>query len=63
MRPDRCRQGKFFVMGDNRDHSYDSRFWGFANIADIKGKATFIYWSWNSQTHWVRWDRFGHFLR
>lgn len=54
--------GKFFVLGDNRDKSYDSRFWGFADVADVKGKATFIYWSWDSQRKWPRFERLGHFL-
>jgi len=39
--------GKYFLLGDNRDRSEDSRYWGFASIADIKGKAIIIYFSWD----------------
>jgi signal peptidase I len=51
-----------FVMGDNRDESYDSRFWGFVPMKEVLGKALIIYWSWNQEESNVRLRRIGTIL-
>lgn len=52
-----CKQNYYWMMGDNRHHSQDSRFWGYVPEDHIVGKAKTVYFSWDKDHRKVRWDR------
>jgi signal peptidase I len=56
-------EGNYFMMGDNRDDSADSRFWGFVPDSYLRGKAFLVWMSWNGKTDSLRWSKIGRLIK
>lgn len=56
-------EGQYFVMGDNRDNSNDSRYWGTVPEANLVGRAFFIWMNWNFDENGIEWSRIGSTIK
>lgn len=56
-------EGQYFMMGDNRDDSADSRFWGFVPDSYLRGKAFLVWMSWNAKAFAPRWSQIGKWIK
>jgi len=61
--PETVPEGQYLMLGDNRNNSQDSRYWGFVDEARIRGKAFILYWSWDSDKTWPRFDRIANLIK
>jgi len=61
--PITVKPNQLFMMGDNRDNSNDSRYWGTLDMDLVKGRAMFLYWSWDGERNWPRWNRIFQLIR
>lgn len=56
-------EGNYFMMGDNRDDSADSRFWGYVPASYLRGKAFLVWMSWNGKADTIRWSKLGTLIK